>query len=182
MDSATLASYATRASSGGLTAADRAALEGVARTDASYSRSLTLLYQDAKARNDAASRKVYLDRLMAVPESQYKPELLVEQAQMAFARQDYDGALRYAARAEQHWARLPTDLVFSRKAMIYEIQGAAWTARFNKSEGADATALESAIAAWEKYRTHVASQPAQGLEPKAEQQLARLYDAQKRLQ
>jgi hypothetical protein len=181
VNAGTLGDYASRAARGGLSSTDRAALEAVAPSDSNYSRAYTLLYQDAKNRGDHASRRVYLDKLLAQPENQYHPELLVEAAELAFERKDYDGALKYSGRAEQYWARLPTDLVFSRKAMIYEIEGAAWTSKFYTSEGADTAALAMAIQSWEKYKTHVASQPQQGLAARADEQLALLHDAQQRL-
>jgi hypothetical protein len=181
VDSGTLGDYASRAARGGLSATDRAALEALPPSDTNYSRAYTLLYQDAKNRGDHASRRVYLDKLLAQPENQYHPELLAEAAELAFERKDYDGALKYSSRAEQYWARLPPDLVFSRKALIYEIEGAAWTSKFYASEGADPTSLANAIQSWEKYKTHVASQPQQGLAARADEQLALLHDAQQRL-
>jgi hypothetical protein len=182
LDSATLSAMGIRAQRGQLAAADRAALEAVDPTDPMYSRGYTLLYQDAKSRGDLPSRKIYLDRLMALPENNYRPELLIEAAQMAFDRRDWDGTIRWSNKAEQHWARLPSDMVFNRKALIFELQAGAWTNKFFASEGADDEALGMAIRSWEKYRTHVASQPSQGLVARADQQLAKLHDAQARMQ
>ncbi len=171
-----------RATRGELASADRAALEALPVADPLFSRGYTLLYQDAKSRGDLPSRRAYLDKLLAVRENAYRPELLIEAAQMSFDRRDWDASVQWTEKAEQHWARLPSDLVFERKAMIYELQAGAWTNKFFASEGEDDTALETAIRSWQKYRTHVATQPSQGLVARADQQLAKLHDAQRRLQ
>jgi hypothetical protein len=141
-----------------------------------------MLYQDAKARRSNNSRSRYLDALMRVPENRYKPELLVEQAELAIVNVDYDVALSSAQLAERHWARLPSDLVFTRKAMIYEIQAAAHTGKFYASDGAELDELEHAIRDWERYRQHVGTKHRADLEQRADERLAQLYDMQQRLE
>ena len=177
-----LSSYRERGYRGQLDDADRFALESVPRTSGDYTQARVYLYQDAKARGDWGSRSGHLDALMAIPENQYNPSLLAEQGEMAIARKDYGTALVRANLAERHWARLPSDLVFTRKAMIFEIQAAAWQGIFYQSEGDDKHALSAAIRSWERYQKHVSSRSRSDLVAKADAQLAKLYDAERRLE
>ncbi len=178
---AILSDMTVRATRGQLDATDRATLEALDASDPNYSRGFTLLYEDAKARGDKSSTQSYLDRLLAVPANSSRPELLIEAAQLSFDRSDWDGAIRWAQKAEQHWARLPSDLVFSSKASIFELQARSWTSKSVAGGGADSASLDAAIRGWEKYRTHVSTQPSRGLVGRAEEQLAKLRGEQKQV-
>ncbi len=167
---------------GGLTSADRSALSAVPADAPVFTRAYTLLYLDAKAKGDVSLRDQYLRTLMALPENQYNPALLVEEAWVAMGRSDWTTALARSDRAERHWARLPSDLIFSRKAMIYEIQAKAHLGSFYASEGDDAGELDRAIKGWQKYKRHAETQGRSDLMASADQQLARLYDIQRRLE
>jgi hypothetical protein len=101
---------------------------------------------------------------------------------MDIADRKYDRALARASTAERHWGRLPSDLVFTRKAMIYEAQAAAWQGKFYASGGSDMSALGQAIDSWEKYQRHVATKSRADLSQIADQQLTKLYDARRRLE
>jgi hypothetical protein len=177
-----LAAYSDTAHRGALSEADRATLEMVGQTDPTYSRARILLYEDAKARDDASERKTQLDAVMAIPENQYNPTLLVEQAELAIERGDYRGAVDKASQAERQWARLPSELIFSRKAMIYEIQAAGWQGVFYTSGGDDLEALDAAIRSWVRYQRHVETKERADLASKADEELAKLYDMQRRLE
>jgi hypothetical protein len=141
-----------------------------------------LLYQDAKARDDLDDREHYIGQVMSMSENQYNPQFLTEQAEIAIRREDYESALEKANLAERHWARLPSDLIFSRKAMIYEIQAGAYQGKFYDSGGEDLDSLYQAIRAWEKYQRHVETRSREDLTVRAEDQLAKLYDMKKRLE
>lgn len=177
-----LAAYSEKAHSGGLSESDRSALAAVGSASADYTRAQVLLYEDAKVRRDSLSARKHLDAVMAVPENQYNPTLLVEQAEIAVHKRDWNTAVERATKAEQNWARLPPELVFSRKAMIYEVQAAGWQGKFYDSGGDDLDALQNAIRAWEKYQRHVETKSRADLKQKADTQLAKLYDMQRRLE
>jgi len=151
-------------------------------SDPDFTRAYTILYTDAKARNDWRGRRKFMLSIMTLPENRRNPVLLAEQAQLAIYRKDYDGALRHASLAERHWARIPSGMVFSRKAMIYEAQAAAWQGKFYKSGGDDLQSCGKAIRAWEKYQQHVSTKSRKDLVRVADQQLVKLHDAQRRLQ
>ncbi len=182
VDRRLLDGMASPAFRGALTANDRAALSDVPDDDPLFTRAHTLLYLDAKARGDSAARDQHLASLMSLPENQYNPALLVEEAWVAMGRRDWSSALARSDRAERHWARLPSGLIFSRKAMIYEIQAKAHLGSFYASEGDDASELDHAIKGWQKYKRHAETQARSDLMATADQQLARLYDIQRRLE
>ena len=175
-------SLSGKARQGNLSAADRLTLEMVDRSDVAYTRAQTLLYEDAKARGDGRNQRKYLDAILAHPENRYSPVFLAEGAHLDIADKRYDRALQRAETAERHWARLPSDLVFSRKAMIYEAQAAAWQGMFYASGGEDRNALTRSILAWERYQKHVGVKNRTDMARLADEQLAKLYDARRRLE
>lgn len=179
---ADLTALSDRAYRGALSDSDRAVLSEVPVGDPARTQVLVLLYQDAKARGDMASRSRHIQAALAIPENQYNPQLLVESAAVLMAKREYDAALAKAALAEKHWARLPSDDIFARKAMIYEIQAASWQGIFYQSEGNDLNALHASIQGWERYLRHVNSKSRRDLASKADAQLAKLYDMQRRLE
>jgi hypothetical protein len=128
-----------------------------------------------------ADRKRHIDALMKSEEHQSNPVFLTEAAQVALAYKDFEGALAYARKAEQHWARLPSSAVFKRKAMIYEQQGASWYGIFVRSDATDMDALHQSIRAWQRYRQHVQERDA-GLTERADVQLSKLTDIQARVE
>jgi hypothetical protein len=174
--------YAERSFQGELTAADREVLGDVSTADPDYTRSLSLLYQDARARGDLAGRRTYLAAIMALPENEYRPEFLVEEAELAIRGRQYTVALEKATLAERHWQRLPSDLIFTRKAMIFEIAASAYTGLFYDSDGQQMDALDNAIRGWEKYRRHVDAKSRDDLSARADRQLDKLYGMQRRLE
>ena len=171
--------FATAAYAGELNADQQAALALVPQADDRYTRSRVLLYQNAKAQGDREARREWMNALMAVNSNRYRPELLVEQAALAMADHDYTTALDRANRAEQYWARLPSDLVFSRKAMIHEIQAKASYAMYTRSDPPNEALLDGSIDAWNRYRTHVGGQSE--LESRADARIAYLEDVRKRM-
>jgi len=182
VDRVLLDGMASPAFRGALTQADQAALSDVPLQDPLFTRAHTLLYLDAKARGDSTARDQHLASLMALPENQYNPALLVEEAWVAMGRRDWSSALARSDRAERHWARLPSGMIFSRKAMIYEIQAKAHLGSFYASEGEDVSELDRSIKGWQKYKRHAETQARSDLMATADQQLARLYDIQRRLE
>lgn len=173
--------YASPAAKGSLTASDVMALETVQVEDGSYTRSRALLLMNAQRKGDDAATKRYLDQLMLLPENQYNPIYLSDLGRYHVNRKQYETALEKATLAERYWARLPPELVFSKKAEIYETQAAAWQGRFYKS-GSDLELLEQAIRHWQKYRDHVETRSRSDLARKAEAELAKLEDIKRRLQ
>ena len=147
-----------------------------------YTRANALLYEDAKARGDDTARATALASLFRVPANQYRPEFLVEDAELAVRRQDWEKALAQATAAERHWARMPSDIVFSRLAMIHEVKAQAALGQFYASGGEDLDALDAAVRGWERYRDHVADREHPELLSRADEQLTRLYDMQRRMQ
>jgi len=182
VDLGNLSAYSDKAYRGALNDSERAALEEMDPASPDYTRALVLLYQDAKARDDLADREKYIDAIMSVPENEYNPQFLTEQAEIAIQHKDWDTALEKANLAERHWARLPSDLIFTRKAMIYEIQASAYQGKFYASGGEDLDSLYAAIRSWEKYQRHVETKQREDLNARAEEQLAKLYDMKKRLE
>lgn len=178
-----LGQYSDRAHAGRLTAEERAALATLDAADPDrFTRARTLLYLDARARADHTMARMHLAALMTVPHNRYRPDLVVEEARLAFEDQDYAAALERATFAERHWARLPPDLVFSRKATIFELQAKANTGLFYASRGEDLQLLHDALRAWEKYRRHAATQQRQDLVRKADDSLYKLQEMQRRLE
>ena len=149
--------------------------------DPQFTRARTLLYLDAKKRGRVEERRGHLGLLMKLPENQYNPVLLVEHAQEAMEQKQYRQALARAEEAEQHWARIPSSLLFTRKALIYEIEAVAHTGMFFESEGQDLNELQGAIRGWEKFQRHVSQKGRTEMAKRAEQQLKRLRDLEERL-
>lgn len=172
---------AARASEGRLTESDRTLLEGLDLYHPDFTRARVWLYEDATKRSVLAERKRHVQALMRLPENTYNPVFLIEEAQVAIASKDFETALSRARRAEQHWARLPSSAVFHKKATIYEQQAAAWYGLFVGSEGDDIDALNQSIRAWERYRQHVGTR-APDLAARADEQIARLSDIQRRVE
>ncbi|MEZ4238144.1 MAG: protein kinase [Myxococcota bacterium] len=167
---------------GHLSPAAKSTLSEVPAADPAYTRARTLLYLDAKVRGARAERDGHLMAMMALPENKYNPVLLVESAQVAIEKEDWLGALKDAQTAEQHWARLPSDLVFSRKAMIYEIQAVAQTGLFYSSNGDNKDRLYQAIRNWERYRAHAETKNRTDLISRADERLEHLHEIQRRLE
>jgi len=158
-----------------------ATLADVPTTDNQYTRSRALLLVDAQKRADDTAVHRYLDELMVLPENQYNPVFLTDYARWHANHGEYERAIEKANTAERYWARLPSELVFSKKGEIYEIQAAATQGRFYKSKD-DLELLDRAVAAWEKYREHVATRDRSDLVKRADSELAKLADIQRRLQ
>ena len=119
---------------------------------------------------------------MTQPENEYRPEFLVEEAELAIRSGNFSSALEKANLAERYWQRLPSELIFSRKAMIFEIAASAHTGLFYDSDGQQMDALDNAIRGWEKYKRHVESKSRNDLMARADRQLDKLYDMQQRLE
>lgn len=136
---------------------------------------------NAQAKKDDAGQKRYLDQLMVLPENQYSPIYLADYARWSVNHGEYSQALDKAERAERYWGRLPSELVFSKKAEIYEVQAAAWQGRFYKS-GEDLELLENAIKGWERYKAHVGTKSRSDLEKRADTEIAKLTDIRERMQ
>jgi hypothetical protein len=176
-----LEDYVDDAKRGRLDTDSVSTLEAVSVSDPQYTRSRALLLMNAQRKSDDASTRRYLDQIMALPENRYNPVYLVDQARYAVNHGDFSGAIEKAQLAERYWGRLPPELVFSKKAEIYEIEAAAWQGRFYKS-GSDLELLDHAIRDWERYRDHVASRAREDLSKRAETQIAKLTDIRSRLQ
>lgn len=156
-------------------------LESVEIDDPQFTRARTLLYLNAKKRGKVEEQRGHLKLLMSLKENQYNPVLLVEDAADAIGQKQYDEALSRAKVAEQHWARMPPSLVFTRKALIYEIEALAHTGQFFDSEGKDVNALRGAIRGWEKFQRHVAEKGRNDMVERAAQNLQRLRELEERL-
>jgi len=176
-----LAAMIARAETGKLTPDDRSSLEAVPITHADFTPANLALYQDAKARDDQRGRARYLAQIMSSPENQYNPMLLVEDAELLIRRKRYAQALAQADLAERYWARLPSEHIFSRKAMIYEIQAGAHQGLFYESGGENMAELDAALAGWERYRRHAETKSRTDLAVKADAQITRLSDMKRRL-
>ena len=118
---------------------------------------------------------------MAVPENQYSPVYLTDQARWCANHADYKKAIEKAQLAERYWARLPPELVFTKKAEIYEIEAAAWQGQFYQS-GTDVELLDRAIRNWERYRDHVSTRSRTDLEKRADEQIAKLNGIREKIQ
>ena len=144
-------------------------------------RAHTILLMDARARGDDRAARALLDEIFVQPEAHYNPVLLVERARYDVNGGDYRSGMDAARTAEQHWARLPSALVFTKTAEIYELQAAAAQGLFYRTPG-DAALLDSASAAWRRYREHVQTRERADLVARADNQLARLADIRRRTQ
>jgi hypothetical protein len=178
---ASLDAYLSDARSGKLSSTDASVLEQTELSDPNYTRSRALLLMNAQKKGDDAGQKRYLDQLMQLPENEYSPIYLADYARWHVNRGEYDRALETAQKAERYWGRLPSELVFAKKAEIYEVEAAAWQGRFYKN-GEDVELLENAIRGWERYKSHVASKSRSDLEKRADDQIAKLTDIRERLQ
>ena len=174
--------YSARAYRGGLSQQDREVLEAAPIDDPEYTTAMVILYQDAKSRGDLRARQSYIDAAMRLPENQYNPLILSEAGAVAIAYHQYDVALARADQADRYWARIPSDQIFKRRAQIYEIQAAAHQGRFYESEGEDLDELNHAIRSWERYLEHVNTKSRRDMASRADEQLAKLYDMQRRLE
>ncbi len=174
------AGYTSAASKGKLDPSAIMALETVEQTDPDFTRARTLLFMDAERRKDTRSSARYLAEIMSVPENRYNPIFLVEQARSEIRSGSYKRALASANKAEQYWARLPSELVFTKKAEIYEIQAAAAQGLFYASEG-DQELLQESIRLWQRYRDHVSTKGRKDLAAKADTELATLHELSAKL-
>ena len=179
--STVLDGFVAAARAGKLDREDVSTLTAVDTTDPQYTRSRALLLVDAQKRADDAAVKKYLDQLMVLPENQYNPVFLADLARWHANHGEYERALEKADKAERYSARLPSELVFSKTAEIYEIQAAATQGRFYRSKD-DLELLDRAVAAWEKYREHVATRERSDLVKRADDELAKLAYIKERLQ
>jgi serine/threonine protein kinase len=177
-----LAALGTTAHQGMLTDMDIDRLQALPGDAEDYTQAQALLYEDARARQDGRARRLYLDNILALPENQYRPEYLVEDALLALNAGQYSTALSQAQLAERHWARLPSNLVFSRRAAIFEVQAEARTGLFYLSEGDDIEQLDQAIRDWGKYRRHVGTRGRTELMGKADQAIVHLNEMRTRLE
>lgn len=165
--------YANAARAGRLGSDAVATLESVSTADTNYTRSRALLLMNAQQKNDDSASKRYLDQLMLLPENQYNPVFLTDQARWYVNHGDYSNALAKAQLAERYWARLPSELVFSRKAEIYEIEAASWQGRFYQ-DSSRTDYLDNAIRAWQRYQEHVGKSTRSDLQKRASDAIANL--------
>ncbi|MEL6350086.1 MAG: hypothetical protein AAFV53_43705, partial [Myxococcota bacterium] len=173
--------YSRMAERGELGRSEMMALEAVPLNDGSFTRSRALLLMNAQRKNDAPATKRYLDQLMRKPENQYNPIYQADLARYHANNGAYLIALEHAQMAERHWARLPSDLIFLKKAEIFEIQAAAYQGLFNGS-GDDLILLDKSIRHWEKYRDHVNRRSRSDLARRADEELTKLNDVRQRLE
>jgi hypothetical protein len=173
--------YVEGAKKGKLASTDIAVLEQVDIQEPNYSRSRALLLMNAQRRSDDAATRKYLDEIMLLPENQYNPVYLTDYARWHVNHGEYDKALEKASLAERYWARIPPELVFTKKAEIYEIQAASYQGKFYKSDE-DLELLGNAIRGWERYRQHVATKSRTDLQKRADAELAKLQDIREKLQ
>ncbi|MDP2311861.1 MAG: hypothetical protein Q8P41_03085 [Pseudomonadota bacterium] len=173
--------YVDSAKKGKLASTDTTVLEMVDISEPSYTRARALLLMNAQRKGDDKATRKYLDQIMLLPENQYNPVYLTDYARWHVNHAEYDKALEKATLAERYWARIAPELVFSKKAEIFEIQAAAYQGRFYKSDE-DLELLSSAIKGWEKYRQHVSTKSRTDLQKRADAELARLQDIREKLQ
>ena len=173
--------YAAKAAQGTLSSTEVLMLEMMDTTDPEYTRSRLLLVMDARRKGDQRGMKRYLDDVMSQPENAYNPVVLTEYGRYYTNRGDYERALQKATLAERHWARIPSELIFVKKAEIYEIQAAAYQGLFYKSED-NLDLLDKAIRGWVKYRDHAATKSRGDLSAKASREISKLENIRNRLQ
>jgi hypothetical protein len=159
-------------------------LESVPVDDPAYTRSRAILLMDAQRRGDARAAGRHLEDLMRLPENQYDPVFLSELSRVQVNRRQYQAALSTALKAEQHWARLPSTLVFDKKAEIFEVQAAATQGLLYESD--DLTAqlglIDDAILRWRRLQEHGRQGGSASLEGRALSQIQKLEDIRRRLQ
>ena len=90
-------------------------LEAIGTDDDSYTQARALLLMNAEKARSARDVKKYLDQLFMLDENRYSPVFLSKRARWFANNGKYDRALADAQKAEQHWARIPPDLVFPTK-------------------------------------------------------------------
>jgi hypothetical protein len=173
--------YSSQAATGSLGSSDIMVIEMVQPEDSAFTRSRLLLVMNAKAKGDAAAVKRYLDELSLRPENQYNPVVLTEYARYYVNKKDYQRALDKAVLAERHWARLPPELVFAKKAEIYEVEAAAYQGLFYRSED-NIDLLDKSIRQWMKYREHVMTESRTDLQARADREIEKLENIRDRLQ
>ncbi|MBO84795.1 MAG: hypothetical protein CL927_05505, partial [Deltaproteobacteria bacterium] len=176
---------ATRtASTGRLDPSTRRSLEALAIDNPDYTRARTLLAVDAAQRGDAASAERYLEQTMSLPENRYNPVLLSQLALHQVNRQRYASALNNANRAEQHWARLPSNVMFERKAIIYEVQAAATQGLLYEadSDQQQKELVNDALRRWTRFREHATSGSSTDQIVRADQQIEKLTSIRSRLE
>jgi serine/threonine protein kinase len=173
--------YASDARDGTLGSSDVMRLELVETSDASYTRSRTLLLMNAEASGDRRATSKYLDELFELPENTYNAVFLAKKANLAVNDGRYQTALDTSKKAERYWGRIPPELVFATKSDIYEVQAASYQGLFY-ADPDDLELLESAILGWEKYKRHVMTKGQAGNAEKADRQIAKLEDTRERLQ
>jgi hypothetical protein len=173
--------YAAAAANGGLSSSDIMVMEMVQPEDSAYTRSRLLLVMNSRSKGDPAAVKRYLDELSLRPENQYNPVVLAEYARYYVNKQDYQRALDKAVLAERHWARLPPELVFTKKAEIYEVEAAAYQGLFYRSED-NLELLDKSIRQWKKYREHVLTESRTDLQTRADREIEKLENIKERLQ
>lgn len=169
-----------QARQGSLTNSDIMGLEMIPADNPEYTRSRSLLLMDAQSKNDARATKRYLDDLMAKAENTYNPVLLTELARYYADQGDYRRAVENARQAERYWARIPSELIYTKKAEIYEIQARGHTGIFYSTENIDD--LDRAIDVWEKYHRHVSKRADPEREDVANQELAKLHAYRNKLE
>ncbi len=172
------------AARGGLDPATRQTLESTPIDDPNFTRAYTLLASDALARKDPRSAERYLEQLMALTENRYNPVLLGSLSRLQVNRRQYTKALDNAHRAEQHWARIPSGMMFEKKAEIYEVQAAATQGLLYDSdnEREQLQLAEDAIQRWVRYREHVSTASRDDLIANADTQLEKLRAIRTRLE
>ena len=175
-----ISSYSATASTGDLNRSDILALETVGMPNVDYTRSRALLLMNAQRNNDTRATQQYLEELMRKPENQYNPVYLTDYARYYANRGSYTRALEQASLAERHWQRLPSDLIFLKKAEIYEIQAASYQGLFYDSES-DLDLLAKSIRHWQKLKEHAQGRDSSRIS-RAEGELEKLYDIQRRLE
>ena len=173
--------YAAKAAQGALSSTEVLMLEMIDTTDLDYTRSRLLLVMDARRKGDQRGMKRYLDDVMSMPENTYNPVVLTEYGRYYANRADYERALQKAILAERHWARIPSELIFGKKAEIYEIQAASYQGLFYKSED-NLDLLDKAIRGWKKYREHASTKSRGDLTTKADREISKLENIRERLQ
>jgi serine/threonine protein kinase len=173
--------YSPVAARGALTPADVSVLESVQLHDPEFTRSRLLLVMNARKKGNDGALRQYLSEAASLPENAYNPIVLVEQARYAVNKGEYQKALEKAQLAERHWARIPSELIFTKKAEIYEIQASSYQGLFNES-GDNLDLLERAIHEWRRYRDHVGQKPNSDLTRRADAEIRKLEDEKARLQ